>query len=114
MKEDPELQMNDGSPDNRTYPSKRRRIGSDGDRTAPGHDNIFPRSYFWREASFISLANSLRKVTHLCTRRSASLEEKIAGPRKTDRRPGREIGGRSPDPSLLNRVDVSVPEGGGT
>ena len=105
MKGDPELQMDDDSPDDRTYSPKRRRIGSDSNRLLPAIMIVLlviilagGISYFFTKRSTQGDGALQSKI--------ASFEEKIMGLEKqiVDLQ-GKSVAG-APDPSLLHRVDA--------
>ena len=105
MKEDPELQMDDDSPDDNTYSPKRRRIGSDSDRLLPAIIIVLLVVIFVGGIIYFFTRQSTQGDATLQSK-IASLEEKITGLEKqiVDLQ-GKSVAG-APDPSLLHRVDA--------
>jgi LysM repeat protein len=105
MKEDPELQMDDESPDDRTYSPKRRRIGSDSNRLLPAIIIVLLVLIFAAGIIYFFTGQSTQGDATLQSK-IASLEEKIAGLEKqiVDLQ-GKSVAG-APDPSLPDRMDA--------
>jgi LysM repeat protein len=105
MNEDPELQMDDDSPDDRTYSPKRRRIGSDSNRLLPAIMIVLLVIIFAGGTSYFFSRRSTQGDGALQSK-IASFEEKIMGLEKqiVDLQ-GKSVAG-APDPSLLHRVDA--------
>jgi LysM repeat protein len=105
MKEDPELQMDDDSPDDRTDSLKRRRIGSDRDRLLPAIIIVLLVVIFAGGIIYFFTRRSTQGDATLQSK-IASFEEKIMGLEKqiVDLQ-GKSAAG-APDPSLLHRVDA--------
>jgi LysM repeat protein len=105
MKEDPELQMDDDSPDDRTYAPKRRKIGSDSNRLFPAITIVLLVIIFAAGISYFFTRRSTQ-VDGALQSKIASFEEKIAGLEKRIV----DLEGKSasgvPDPSFLHRVDA--------
>jgi len=108
MKEDTELQIDDDSPDDRTYSPKRRRIGSDSDSLLPAIIIVLLVVMFLGGIIYFFNRPDRQSTQGDATLGSkiASLEEKITGLEKqiADLQGKSAAGG--PDPSLLYRVDA--------
>jgi LysM repeat protein len=105
MKEDPELQVDDDSPGDRTYSPRRRRIGSGSDKLLPAIIIILLVVIFAGGIIYFFTRRSAQGDATLQSK-IASFEEKIAGLEKqiVDLQ-GKSVAG-APDLSLLHRVDA--------
>ena len=105
MNEDPELQMDDDSPDERTYAPKRRRIGSNRDKLLPAIVIVLLVVIFAGGIIYFFSRQSKQGDGALQSK-IASFEEKITGLEKriVDLE-GKSAAG-APDTSLLHRVDA--------
>jgi LysM repeat protein len=105
MKDDPELQMNDDSPDDRIYSPERRKTESESNRLLPAIIVVLLVLIF---AGGIYYFITKRPAEGDATLQSkiASLEEKITGLEKqmADLQ-GKSVTG-GPDPSLVHRVEA--------
>jgi LysM repeat protein len=105
MKEDPELQVDDDSPDDRTYSPNRTRNGSEGARILTAITIVLLVVIFVGGIIYFFTRKPTQGDTTLQSK-IASLEEKITGLEKqiVDLQ-GKSVAG-APDPSLLHRVDA--------
>jgi LysM repeat protein len=104
MKDDPELQMNDDSMDDRTYPPKRKRMDSDSNRLLPAIIIVLLAIIFAGGIYYFITRRSTEGDTTLQSK-IAALEEKVAGLEKQIADlPGKSAPG-VPDPSLLRQVE---------
>ena len=105
MKEDPEIQMDDDLPNDRTYSPKRRRIGSDSNRLLPAIIIVLLVLIFAGGIIYFFTRQSTQGDATLQSK-IASLEEKIAGLEKQIVDLQGKSMAEAPDPSLLHRVDA--------
>ena len=75
MNEDPELQMDDDPPDDRTYAPKRRRIGSNRDKLIPAITIVLFVLIFAGGVVYFFTRQS-KQVTERCSRRSRHSKRK--------------------------------------
>ena len=105
MRDDPDFQMDPGSPDDGTYPPKRRRIEPDNRRLLPALIvGLF--ILVFAGGIYYFMTNRPSESDPVLRSKVASLEEKIAGLEKqiTDMQGKPATAG--PDPLLLRRVEA--------
>ena len=105
MKEDPELQIDDDSQDDRTYSPKRKRIESSANRLLPAiMIGVLIVAFVGVIICFFSRQSKQSDAT--LQSKIASLEKKITGlGKKIVELQGKSLAG-APDPSLLHRMDA--------